>query len=187
MHNLANRCLEAFLKSAYGNQVWSDIALQAGIGANDFITWKSSADSVTVAVIIAAVKHLKKPPGELLEDIGEWLTQQEQIRRLLRFSGSNFEELVQSLQDISGRINLVVQDLRLAELHVAELSPQHFRITPGDNRRHAMRVLVGVLRGMADDFGTLAVVGCHRSQIEVSIALVQHSQERGFDLVPASF
>ena len=185
MHNLANRGLETFLRSNYGGEAWADIALHAGIKVDEFATWRSSTDIITGTVVVSAAKHLKKPPGELLEDIGEWLTQQEQIRRLLRFSGSSFEEFVYSLQDISGRINLVVPDLKFSDLHVQEPYPRHFRIMSGRDQRHAMRVLMGALRGMADDFGTLAVVTRHGNRIEVDIAVIQHAQEKEFDLVPA--
>ncbi|WP_347266479.1 heme NO-binding domain-containing protein [Paracoccus sp. (in: a-proteobacteria)] len=187
MNSLTNSCIRQFLRSSYGDDLWSRVATAAGVRADALLAWTAQADATTAALLVHAARALGKKPGEILEDLGEWLTRQEQLRRLLRFSGSTFDEFVISLQDLAGRINLVLPDLGLSALLVEKTSRNSFRIASAGRQRLAMRVIVGVLRGMADDYGTLALVSHRGSDVDVGVALAGYADAKGFDLVASTY
>ncbi|RDW13663.1 heme NO-binding domain-containing protein [Paracoccus thiocyanatus] len=185
MHGLVNRCLEAFLRSSYGNATWQKIAAQVDIHPDGFLTWEPSPDRVTHAMVIAAARRLGKSVGELLEDVGAWLSCQEQIRRLLRFGGSNFPEFVESLRELPGRVELVIPDLAFPGFAVLSQDAGRYRIHADAHAPGLMRVLAGMLRVMADDYGALAVISVVRNRIDIEVVLPDYSDKRGFELSPA--
>uniref|UniRef100_UPI00178CF48A heme NO-binding domain-containing protein n=1 Tax=Paracoccus sp. TRP TaxID=412597 RepID=UPI00178CF48A len=97
MHGLINRCIEAFIRSNYDRDTWNQVVTKVGIKADSFLTWNEVSDNITYSIVITSAKILEKSVNEFLEDMGSWLTRQEKIRRLLRFSGSSFEEFTESL------------------------------------------------------------------------------------------
>jgi len=184
MHGLVNRCIEAFLRGSYGGALWERIAARANVDPGGFLTWGESPDRITHALVIASARRLDKSVPELLEDIGAWLSGQEQIRRLLRFGGANFEEFVESLHEMPGRIRLVVPDLELPSLSVASDGAGNYCIIADIYQPGFMRVLAGMLRGMADDYGALAIISAARDRIDLHIALPDYASKRRFELAP---
>ncbi|MEG4645638.1 heme-NO-binding protein [Paracoccus pantotrophus] len=184
MHALVNRCIEAFLRNSYGSTTWQQVAAEVDVHPDGFLTWGSSPDSVTRSIVIASARRLDKSVGELLEDVGSWLSRQEQIRRLLRFGGSNFQEFVESLRELPGRIQLVIPDLAFPGFAVLSDAPGHYRIIARPHQPGLMRVLAGMLRVMADDYGALAVISVVRNRIDIDVVLPDYSSKRGFELSP---
>ncbi|KRW94480.1 heme NO-binding domain-containing protein [Paracoccus sp. MKU1] len=184
MHGLVNRCIEAFLRSTYGSATWQKIAAEVDVHPDGFLTWSASPDSVTHAIVIASARRFDKSLGELLEDIGAWLSRQEQIRRLLRFGGANFEEFVESLRELPGRIKLVIPDLEFPGFVVLADAPGNYRIIADPHQPGLMRVLAGMLRVMADDYGSLVIISVVRDCIAIEIVLPDYSGKRRFDLSP---
>lgn len=184
MHGLVNRCIEAFLRNTYGSATWQQVAAEADVHPDGFLTWESSPDSITHAIVLASARRLDKSVGELLEDVGAWLSRQEQIRRLLRFGGANFQEFVESLRELPGRIHLVIPDLEFPGFTVLSDAPGRYRIIAEPHQPGLMRVLAGMLRVMADDYGSLAVISVVRDRIDMDVVLPDYSSKRGFELSP---
>lgn len=182
MHGLVNRCIESFLRSGYGDVIWKNIASEAGVHSDGFLTWGDCPDSISRSIVNASARQLDKSVDELLEDIGAWISRQEQIRRLLRFSGANFEEFVESLRELSGRIKLIIPDLDLPGFVILSDNPGSYRIVADTHFLGLMRVLAGMIRAMADDYGSLALISVMRNCIDINIVVPDHSQKRRFDL-----
>lgn len=184
MHGLINRTIEGFVRSAYGPETWEGIARTAGVDPEGFLTWSPTPDKVTEAVLIATARSLGKSPGECLEDIGGWLTRQEEIRRLLRFSGADFREFLESLRELTGRIALILPEMEIPPLSVTRESCGAYRIRPKGHLPGLIRVAAGVIRGMADDYGALALIAAQKGQVTVNIALHDFTDQRHFTLAP---
>lgn len=184
MHGLVNRSIEGFLRASYGAEVWDVVARAAGVDPEGFLTWTPTADEVTTAMLRATAMQLRKSVGECLEDIGAWLTRQEEIRRLLRFSGSDYPEFLESLHELPGRIALVIPDLAIPELTVICESEGSYVIHPAWHWPGFLRVTAGVIRGMADDYGALALISVQAGRISVTVALTDFAAQRRFSLAP---
>ena len=109
------------------------------------------------------------------------------VRRLMRFGGDTFSELLHSLGDLPDRTRLAVSGLDLPGILVREPIPQSFTIQCADNPMGFGHVMVGLLRAMADDYGTLALLE-HRGLrdgteiIEVQVVETAFADDRGFSL-----
>jgi hypothetical protein len=190
MHGLINKSIQCFLRDTYGEETWSEVALSANLGFESFEPLMPYEDIVTVQVVESASLILSKPRAEVLEDLGTYLVTHENlepIRRLLRFGGDTFVEFLHSLDDLQGRTLLAVPDLLVPDLNVREHALGNFTLSCTHEFPGHGHVLVGILRAMADDFGSLAVLE-HMGRtggvetIFVQMLETKFSQGRAFDL-----
>jgi hypothetical protein len=147
-------------------------------------------DALTHTFLEASSAELAKPVEGLLEDIGTYLVSHpntEALRRLLRFGGGDFIEFLHSLDDLPERARLAVSDLELPELALYELGPTNYRVTCRTFVSGFGHVLVGILRAMADDYGTLACLDFGEDVdgeefIEVTLFETEFAVGRSFEL-----
>ncbi|WP_323019747.1 heme NO-binding domain-containing protein [Pararhodobacter sp.] len=165
MHGLVNKALQSFISDAFGGVVWRDVAQHSGItqllGADGFEAMQSYDDSLTEAVLDAAVVLLRRPRDSLLEDLGTYLIYNERmepLRRLLRFGGVSFTDFLYSLDELQGRSHLAVPDLALPDLAISEVGADRFLLTCTGGPLGFGHVMVGILRALADDYGALVVL-----------------------------
>lgn len=184
MLGMINRSLESFLRTTYGDAIWQEILHLAGVDQGGFLAMVSARPRDTRRVLRAAARILNKPVSELLEDLGAWLVRLEPIRRLLRFGGTDFVDFVHSLDELPGRARMILPDLPEHGLTVERQDPQAYAIRLDHAPRDWIWALAGALRGMADDYGTLALIVVAGQTIHLSIALEDHATSRPFDLSP---
>lgn len=181
---MINRSLESFLRTTYGDAVWQEILHLSGIDQAGFLAMASARPRDTRRVLRAAARVLDKPLSELLEDMGAWLVRLEPIRRLLRFGGRDFVDFVHTLDELPGRARMILPNLIDLALIVERQDPQSYSIRLEHAPRDWIWVLAGALRGMADDYGTLALIVVQGQSVDLSIALEDHATSRPFDLSP---
>ena len=188
MHGLINRSLECFINTTYGATVWDDVAKRADLGFERFEAMFEYDDRLTYAVLEAASASLSKPREILLEDLGTYLvsnSDNESLRRLLRFGGDTYIEFLHSLDDLNGRAKLALPELELPRMTLhGGRDGNDFRLVCSGPPKGFGRVMRGVLRAMADDYGALVLLkdlggetGCE----EIAITLVQSSFAHGRD------
>jgi len=190
MHGLINRSIQSFVCETYGAPAWEDIAVRARLGFQSFEALMSYDDQLTYDVIDAACAHLGKPRDAFLEDLGTFLCSNprlEAVRRLLRFGGDTFSDFLCSLDDLPDRVRLAVPELEMPIIHLRASSPGYVIMRVGGDFPGFGHVLVGIMRAMADDYGTLALLehkGNDAGEEVISIQMLQagFSQGRSFDL-----
>ncbi len=148
---------------------------------------------VVEQVLDAAVTRLDKPREAILEDIGTYLIthpNNERLRRLMRYGGVDFIDFLHSLEDLPGRALLAVHDLDLPGLELTDSAPGQFLLSCHGSLRDLPgfgHVLVGGLRSMADDYGTLVILD-HRGAldgaeiIDITVVETDFAEGREFDL-----
>ena len=190
MHGLMNRAIQCFVRDTYGVGAWRDVASRAELGSHGFEAMLSYDDDVTWTVLGLVSKHLAKPEGAVLEDLGTYLVSHpnvEALRRLLRFGGVDFVDFLHSLDELPDRARLAVPDLALPPIEVEAQADDRFRLRCGSTRPGFGHVLMGVLRAMADDYGALALIEREDDPsggeiIEVNLMLAGFTDGREFDL-----
>lgn len=178
MYGLVDRAVEEYLRSAYGDGLARlPLELRGRAAAEDGL-------SRGYAALCAAASLLGKPSSEMLEDLGAWLARVEPLRRILRFSGRDFRDFLLSLEELPGRAELVAPTLHIPRLRAsAEGQSVAIQLLEPDIRwQHA---LAGLIRGMADDYGALCLIGSEEALIRVDIWEEQFAEGRGFTLHPA--
>jgi hypothetical protein len=174
-----------FLRGAYGNAVWLDVARDAQLGFESFEAMLVYDDRLTDQVLAAASRKLNLPREAILEDMGIFLVADpalERLRRLLRFGGVTFVDFLYSLDDLPARGRLALPDLDLPTLRLGGNDRDRFTLTCLSPFRGVGHVGVGLLRAMADDYGALVVIdhaGPTPGGERVSIQLLDHQFATG--------
>lgn len=181
MHGMVNRSIEYFLRSTYGDVVWQEIARIAGIDLAGFNGMLHYPTRVTVALLRSSAQVLGKSGFEILEDTGAWLVRLEAMRRLLRFSGGEFLEFVFALEELPGRARLVLPDLDIPPLIITQPEPELFLISGPGWQAGLPWIISGALRGMADDYGVLALIEPSQKGVEMRVMMQEYAQSRPFD------
>ncbi len=181
MHGLVNRSLQAFLNDTYGTALWEAVAQDIDMDPSGVEAMVQHDDSLTELLVEAAARRLVKPREALLEDVGAYLASREALRRLLRFSGRNYLDFLLSLDELPDRIHLAIPDLDFPAITVTEHGAG--RVLVACSLPLYRNVLAGVLRGMADDYGALAVIETNEDgRLCVELMDAQFAAGRRFDL-----
>ena len=160
MHGIILKTVEAYLSARHGAAAWAAVAQAADL-PDAIDTMRRHPPEVAERVLSAAAAKTGRPLDDLLEDMGTWLCtapETEAIRRLLRFGGPSYPDMLYALDDMGERARLAVSDLDLPDLSLTEQGEGRFRIASTWPIAGAGACIVGILRALADDYGTLAVV-----------------------------
>ena len=161
MHGLINRSLECFLRDTYGEPAWQAVCREAALGFVNFESMLTYDDVLTERVIAAAAVILRRGRETLLEDLGTYIVSLDNptsLRRLLRFSGVNFADFLNSLEELAERGRLVLPDLDLPDLELSDQGGGLFKLRCRAALPGIGHILMGLLRAMADDYGALVLL-----------------------------
>lgn len=199
MYGFVAKSIQHFLVTAYGAEVWARIASVAGVSEDGFESMQVYPDALPMAVLEAASADLDRPPPELLEDIGTHLMTHpdtETVRRLLRFGGDSFEDILWSLEDLDARARLAMPDMDLPNFRLRDTGGGTYQLcvawpSVGEHGDAlAAPLVLGMLRALSDDCGALVVMdlcqGGNDGAQAISIHLVESafSSGRAFHLSP---
>ncbi len=161
MHGVINRSLQCFLRDTYGPSIWDAIVREAQLEVNSFEAMLIYDDALTDRVIEGAALVLRRPREMVLEDLGHYLVSHETLtflRRLLRFSGVNFADFVNSLEELPDRGRLALPNLEVPELELTDHGAGQFSLRCTAPLQGVGHVMIGLLRAMADDYGALVML-----------------------------
>ncbi|NRB03297.1 MAG: heme NO-binding domain-containing protein [Rhodobacteraceae bacterium] len=190
MHGLVNCAIQGFAKDTYGDGVWLDVVRIADLDFVEFETMWMYDDAITPRVLDALSQVLDRPRPDVMEDIGTYLVSHrttEPLRRLLRFGGVDFVDFLQSLDDLTDRARMAVPDLILPKMELGEHGPGEFSLECHASIAGFGRVMMGVLRSMADDYGVLAVLDHNTAApmkeiVSIHVVEAEFAEGRTFDL-----
>jgi len=192
MHGLINRALQGFVTDTFGQDIWARIRQEAALPFDGFEPMLTYDVAWTPRVIDAAARVLDRPVAAVLEDLGTHLVSHpnlEALRRLLRFGGVSYRDFLDSLEDLPGRVQMALPDLNLPDVTLEEHALGEFHLTCRFKVAGIGHVMLGLLRAMADDYGTLVLLE-HLGTTErgelLSIRLIDdaHGVARRFELAP---
>ncbi|MCL3882165.1 heme NO-binding domain-containing protein [Marivita sp. GX14005] len=193
MHGLIFRTVEAFVTDSFGLDSWTKALIAADVPLSSFEAMLQYDSVYFPAVLDACARTLDRSEANILEDIGTYLITRQNhvsVRRLMRFGGQDFPELLYSLEDLPGRTRLAVPGLDLPRIVVREVEPHCFDLCCEGELPGFGHLLVGLLRAMADDYGVLAVLE-HRGSndgieaIAARIVDIGFAEDRGFSFARA--
>ncbi|MDJ0860139.1 MAG: heme NO-binding domain-containing protein [Dinoroseobacter sp.] len=190
MNGLITTSLQRFLEDTYGREAWLGIAERAKVPDAQFETMLSYPEDLFDETLAAASAELKKSPTTILEDMGTHIISHPDLpalRRLLRFCGASFSDFLNGLEDLRDRASLAVPGLDIPALELKPLGGKRYHIRYNWHRPDGIHVIAGILRAMADDYGTLAfmeVVSDDDGQpvIEISVLDRVFTSGREFEL-----
>lgn len=191
MNGLIDRAIECFLRDSYGEPCWQRVAHAAGDPGDAPGELFGGCARRSAALVAAAAAERGLSKAALMEDLGAYLVThpaREGIRRLMRFSGDSFADVVQSLDDLPDRVRLALPGLDLPAVLVSDSGAGALVVTVLWHDAGAGWVLTGMLRALADDYGALALLeaaetGPGAVRIRVDLLDLAHGEGRSFSLV----
>lgn len=189
MLGLINQSLQYFLGDTYGAALWDIVAKDLNIAPSGFESMLTYEDDLTDQVIHAACYRLKRPREQLLEDLGNYLVSHHSrvsVRRLLRFSGGNFNDFLHSIEELPERGRLVLPDLDVPDLLLVDLGAGHFRLLSRARLAGAGHIVMGLLRAMADDYGALVLLEHLGTEDGAEVIAVQIADQALYEARPFS-
>lgn len=189
MHGLILRAIQNFVRDTYGHETWINIVTLASTGFNDFEPLKIYPPVLADNLVDLTGEVLNKPRSEVLEDMGTYLVahpNSAMVRRLLRFGGDTFLQFVHSLNELPDRVRLAVPDLELPDMDLREHYSGALTLTISGGPDGFGHMLVGLLRAMADDFGTLVMLNqIGRNQdvetLEIQLLEIDYTEGQAFN------
>lgn len=79
---------------------------------------------------------------------------------------------------------MIIQSLKTPRIAVTMLTKQRYEVSIESDAEVWPMLLAGILRGMADDYGALAVITVLNRKLRVDVAMTEFSAMRPFELVP---
>ena len=156
MHGTINRGLQCFVCDIFGSETWEDACGRAELTNYNFETMLTYDDDVTDRVIDALTRVLGRERADVLEDFGTFVVSEsrlQSVRKLLRFGGENFVEFLHSLEDVHDRAKIALPDLDVPQFELEIQADNQFVLHYQFEKLGFGAVFLGLLRGMADDYG----------------------------------
>lgn len=193
MHGMINRALQGFIIETYGQEVWAEVRTIADLRIEEFEAMLQYEDALTVSCFTAAAQTMHLDQTAVLEDLGTFLITHpplDPLRRLLRFGGASFTEFVLSLDELAERGRMAMHDIEMPEISVIEEGPSQFKLRARWALPGVGPLLLGALRAMADDYGSLATLSLDGIEgeeecVRIVIHDANHAVGRSFVLAEA--
>lgn len=161
MHGTINRGLQAYVCEIFGTEIWEDTCNRAGLSSFNFETMLTYDDDITDSVLEGLTIVLGRDRSDLLEDFGTFVVSEstlQSVRKLLRFGGENYVEFLHSLEDVHDRAKIALPDLDVPQFELVVRSETDFVLNYRFEKLGMGAVFLGLLRGMADDYGALILI-----------------------------
>ncbi len=187
MLGVVNKAIEEFVITVHGGAVWQEVLRDIGTPGSRFEPMLMYEDEKSYALIRGLSKRLSTPQQDILDDIGKYLVTPPNggaLRRLLRFSGSSFDDFLFSLDDLNDRVDLALPDLQLPQIMVIPQTIDRVHVRVSQTWSGFAYVLQGLLRAMADDYGTLVFLDVRRDITDsacIEVILIENNFSAGID------
>ena len=161
MYGLVNKAVQEMVTELHGDTVWQTILDRAGIDIDHFIGLESYPDEVTYKLVGAACEVLNAPAEAILESFGEyWVlyTGRTAYGPMLTSYGSDAISLLRNLDSMHRRISLSMPHLKPPRFKCTDDGDRSIQVHYYSERDGLAPMVIGLLRGCGQLFGTPADV-----------------------------
>ena len=161
MYGLLLRALQGYICTTFGARRWVQVMEENHHRAEGFEPLLHYDLGQFRAVLARSCKVLGRSAASLLEDMGTFMVTNPAMpapRRLLRFAGNSYGEFLLSLEELPERAKLALYDVCLPRIVVRALGAGEYLLYCKPAQPEVIHLLHGLLRAMADDYGTLVFI-----------------------------
>ncbi len=174
MHGFISKGVLCFVRDVHGPKMLDRVVQAVGVDLESPELYLTTDETVPTRAMTIVSNSLNRPLDDVLEDFGTYLICHENtsaLRRLMRFSGHDFEDFLAALPDLAPRVRMAVPGLLLPAIDIDEFSSGRTIRVHGGLDGFA-QVIVGVIRAMADDYGALVQVDLERGHDDLWLVQV---------------
>lgn len=188
MHGVLGAAIQNYICTEFGMACWQETSAAAKVPGQRFEPMLKYDDHLLDDVLDELGRYLERETDDLLEDLGTYLVTSKDMTwlpRLLQFGGVNYADFIRQLPQVPKRVALAAFDFGLPKLCVENLQKGQFDLHVKTELNQWCSILVGLLRSMGDQYGTLcAVTRIKRSVLRIDIYDDQHAEAPKFDFSP---
>jgi hypothetical protein len=157
MYGMVNKAVQEMICRQYGEPVWEEIKVRAGVDVDVFMSNEAYPDELTYKLVGSASQVLGLPAEKVLEAFGEhWIlhTAQEGYGGLMQASGKSLPEFLQNLPNFHGRVSMIFPQLQPPRFQCTEVTDESLHLHYFTSRPGLAPFVVGLLQGLGKMFGT---------------------------------
>ena len=161
MYGLVNNALQTMVSDQYGKDVWERIVARVPECPPEFVSMESYSDDVTYGLVGAACEELGVEARSLLHELGEyWIPYASKAGYavLMERGGRSLPEFLQGLDAMHSRLALTYSKLQPPSFRVFDVGDASLRLHYYSQRQGLQPFVVGLLHGLAKQFGTTVEV-----------------------------
>ncbi|MDQ8164272.1 MAG: heme NO-binding domain-containing protein [Gemmatimonadota bacterium] len=161
MYGMVTLGLRDYTIERFGASVWTAAAKASGVEHADFVTTSSYPDSITTACLVAAVQASGVDAATFLEGFGAfWVlrTAEEKYPHVMRAAGGTVDQFFAALPRLHDHVRTLLPELAPPTFSVLKQGEGKFQVTYWSERDGLDPMVVGLLKGIAQRFGTTAQV-----------------------------
>jgi hypothetical protein len=156
MYGLVNKGIQGLVTERAGQEGWKRVAEQANV-ASPFLSMETYPDDVTFALAAAAAEELDRPLDQFLRELGRyWVlyTGREGYSDMFSMWGNDMPTFLANLDLMHERVKSSMPHLEPPQFSTSEESEGVVRLTYRSHREAMAPMVVGLLEGLADRFGS---------------------------------
>lgn len=161
MYGLLNRAVRDLTIATFGETVWENVCVRAGVEDDGFQAMEQYPDALTYGLVGALCEETGLAANEALEAFGEyWIkfTGAQGYEHLLDASGDTLPEFLNNLDDLHTRLSLTFKELAPPTFSVEDETAHSLTLHYYSHREGLGHVMVGLLKGLGDRFKTSVTV-----------------------------
>ncbi len=161
MYGMVNKAIEELVISGYGEDIWEQIKLTAGVEEEVFVSTEGYPDAMTYALVGAASEVLKMPASDVLESFGKhWIlkTAQNGYGDMMAAGGKTLREFLVNLPDFHSRVSMILPHLAPPKFYISDIEEKSVRIHYQSHRAGLSPFVVGLMKGLGERFSTPVIV-----------------------------
>ena len=156
MYGMINKAIRTLVIREAGEDVWNMVLETSGIDEDVYEDLETHDDSITFTLVGAVSEILNLPPGDVLEMFGVyWSTDvaPKAYGEYFNSFGNDFHSFVEGLDEMHVRITQMLPSLVPPAFDIEKIDDNHFTIHYKSQRDGLAPLAVGMLKGIAKDFG----------------------------------
>jgi len=168
MYGLVNRAVQDLVQTRFGDDAWENIKRRAGIDVTVFLSMQTYDDSITYALVEAAVAELGASAEAVLESFGEYWVDyaaRHGYRPMMCVKGQSLFGFIARLDDLHARLSLSFPELNPPSFRTVREADDTLRLHYYSSRRGLAPMVTGLIRGLGKLF-----------EVDVSVT---HDRRRG--------
>ena len=156
MYGMVNNAFRQYVIDRDGEDAWNAIIAETGLEAAEFAAMTAYDDEVTLSIVGTMVAQSGRDVEELLRDVGRsWIgfAKTTPFTNLLTMAGRDFETLVGNLNEMHAKIKVSLPTIRPPRFDCLRRDDGLLEVTYHSEREGLFAFVVGILEGLAADFG----------------------------------
>ena len=155
MYGLIHQAARSMVIEKFGQAIWDEILVSAGVVEDDFVSTRAYPDTQTLDLVGAIATRANLSVPDLLRSFGHyWIgfASRSHYAPVMRISGDTLEEFLGNLDRMHNSIRMAIPEARMPSFRVMNTRADGVDIAYSSSRAGLEPFVVGLLEGLMERF-----------------------------------